>query len=783
MKNLFLQSLIWRTLLPVILIGSCISLSLTYFLIPPLTSIIAQRADKELTHTTFLAINVCEERLSDILDLRMEENLAMNDSSKKEALQEIKEVASIFPNIKIMVVDNTGSIQGASFPLHTFHPQDLLDVLQQIEVSGSQVIEFLGETLRFSHEYFPFWRWHIISFIPEKEYLAPINMTKSIVTAGTFGTLFAVVVSVVFLFLLQINRPLRKIIEATEQVREGSFQKVGLTGHGEIERVAVAFDEMVTKLDADKKKIELILKELGESEEQYRILFENSLALVIMLRDDKFLYANTAAQAFFNRSLEDLLAKDIYTFLDTDETVLFRQKIKVLDGEETKAERFEISFHLDTPEERWLEVLASVIPFQGKKSIIIHAIEITRRKLMKREQESMRQKLERSERMEVIGTLAGGVAHDLNNILGGIVGYPELLMQGMNESDRLYKPLQTIHNSGVRAAAIVQDLLTLTRRGVVVTEIVSLGEIINDYLDSPEFNNLCSHHPGTKMEKEIAGDLLNILGSKLHLSKTIMNLVSNAAEAMPDGGTIRLIAQNCYVDTPIGHYEEIIEGEYVLLTVTDSGQGIPQKDIARIFEPFYTKKVMGRSGTGLGMSVVWGTIKDHEGYIEVHSTPNVGTTFNLYFPVTRKAIEKPESPFSLTDYMGQDEKILVIDDVKEQRVIASSMLEQLGYSVQSVDCGEKAVKLLQTTSFDLLIIDMIMDPKMDGLETYREVLRLSPGQKAVMASGFSETERVREALSLGAGAYIKKPYGLETLAKAIKKELEKPTAQSKDAQN
>lgn len=758
-----------------VLIGLMITLSLSYFLIPPLTSIIAQRADKEINHTTFLATNICEERLSDILDLRMEENVEMNNSSKKEALQEIKEVASIFPNIKIMVVDNSGSVQGASFTLHNFHPQDLLDVLDQISVTetGGQIVEFMGESLRISHEYFPFWRWHIISFIPEKDYFAPINMTKRIVSFGTFGTLFAAVITFILIFLLQINRPLRKIIEATEKVRQGKFQKVGLTGHGEIERVAVAFDEMVSKLDSDQNKIEVILKELGESEEQYRILFENSLALVIMLRDDQFLYANNAAQSFFNRSLDELLGKNIYSLLNNNETRLFSQKFDSLQNNQENIQRFEIPFNLDSPEERWLEVLASVIPFQGKNSILIHAIEITKRKLMKREQDNMRQKLERSERMEVLGTLAGGVAHDLNNILGGIVGYPELLMQGIDKNDKLYKPLKTIHNSGVRAAAIVQDLLTLTRRGVVVTEIVNLREIISDYLESPEFNSLCAHHPAIRVEKEIAGDLLNILGSKLHLSKTIMNLVSNAAEAMVDGGTIQLLAQNCYIDAPVGHYEEIVEGEYVLLTVADSGQGIAQKDIVRIFEPFYTKKVMGRSGTGLGMSVVWGTIKDHDGYIEVNSKQGVGTTFKIYFPVTRKTIEKPESPFDLFDYMGEGEKILVIDDIEEQRVIATSMLEQLNYNVHSVDCGEEALMLLQSEQFDLLVIDMIMEPQMDGLETFRQVLQITPSQRAVMASGYSETERVREALSLGAGAYIKKPYGLETLAKAIKNEFSK----------
>lgn len=773
MRTLLLHSLLWRTLLPVVIIGSLTSLSLSYFLVPPLTSIVSERADKMISHTAFLASNICEERLSDILGLRMEEDVAMNISSKKEALEEIKKVSEIFPSVRILVINNSGVLQGGSFSPDTFTTQDLLGVIDQLKIvqAESQVILLHDQQIRVSHDYFPFWRWHIVSFIPEKEYLAPINMTKRIVFLGTFGSLFAVVVSMVFLFLLQINRPLKKIIKATEEVQHGNFKEIGLTGNGEIERVAVAFDEMVVKLDRDKKHIEAILKELGESEEQYRVLFENSLALVIMLKEDTFLYANNAAQSFFDRSLEELLGKNIYSLLDNDESKIFNEKILALETNKTSVERFELPIALNTDNERWLEILASVIPFKGSKSIIIHAIDITGRKIMKREQDSMRQKLERGERMEVLGTLAGGVAHDLNNILGGIVGYPELLMQGLDENDKLLKPLRTIHNSGVRAAAIVQDFLTLTRRGVVVTEVVNLGEICNDYLASPEFKNLITHHPNIRIEKEIAGDLLNTLGSRLHLSKTIMNLVSNAAEAMPDGGNIQLLVQNSYIDSPFGHYEKIVEGEYIRLTVADSGQGIAEKDLVRIFEPFYTKKIMGRSGTGLGMSVVWGTVKDHDGYIEVNSSPGLGTTFNIFFPITRKETNKPEPPFSFTDFLGTGENILVIDDIEEQRIIATAMLKQLGYNCDSVDCGERAIELMQSTRFDLLIIDMIMDPKMDGLETYKKVLEINPKQKAIIASGFSETDRVREALALGVKAYIKKPYGLVTIAKTLKKNL------------
>ena len=191
----------------------------------------------------------------------------------------------------------------------------------------------------------------------------------------------------------------------------------------------------------------------------------------------------------------------------------------------------------------------------------------------------------------------------------------------------------------------------------------------------------------------------------------------------------------------------------------------------RIFEPFYTKKVMGRSGTGLGMAVVWGTVKDHKGYIDVQSTEGKGTMFTLYFPVTRKEITGKEKALAMEEYMGKGESILIVDDVKEQREIASRILKKLDYLVATVSSGEEAVDYMKDNSPDLLILDMIMDPGIDGLETYKRILKLHPGQKAVITSGFSETERVKEAQRLGAVKYIKKPYTMEKIGIAVKKEL------------
>ena len=397
--------------------------------------------------------------------------------------------------------------------------------------------------------------------------------------------------------------------------------------------------------------------------------------------------------------------------------------------------------------------------------------EINERKLSEKERRYLETQLAKAQKMEAIGTLAGGVAHDLNNILSGLVSYPELLLMDLPEDSPLREPIVTIQESGQKAAAIVQDLLTLARRGVCVTEVLNLNQIIEQYLNSPENKKIMEYHPGVTIKRRLAPDAMNIMGSPVHLSKTIMNLISNAAEAMPGGGEILIRTANRSVATAIKGYDTIEEGEYVTLTVSDTGIGISADDLDRIFEPFYTKKTMGRSGTGLGMAVVWGTIKDHHGHIDLQSRLGEGTTFTLYFPVTKE--KKPAcTPHIPTErYKGNGESVLIVDDIKEQREIASGILKKLGYNVISVPSGEEAITYLKENSADVLVLDMIMNPGMDGLETYQKILQYHPGQKAIIASGYSESDRVKQVQNIGAGNYVKKPYSFEKIGLAVKDAL------------
>ena len=507
-------------------------------------------------------------------------------------------------------------------------------------------------------------------------------------------------------------------------------------------------------------------KRLLESEERFRSLVEASPQLVFLGQNGKFIYGNPAGTRLLGYGdPSEIVGTQALMNIAPE----FRDRVrKRMEKNESNMENVpeEIKMLKLNGDPIWVLSSSVSVKLNGKTTAIIVGQDITEKKKMENE-------LLQSQKMEAIGTLAGGVAHDLNNILGGLVSYPELLLLQLPEESPLRKSILTIQKSGEKAAAVVQDLLTLARRGVVVTEVVELNAVIAEYLKSPEHEKLQSYHPGVHLETHLEKDALNILGSSTHLSKTVMNLISNAAEAMPEGGKLTISTENRHVDTPIKGYDAVKEGDFVVLTISDTGTGIPPDDIEKIFEPFYTKKKMGRSGTGLGMAVVWGTVKDHNGYIHVQSTEGRGTTFTLYFPVTRKKFPEDESSLSVEAYSGNGESVLVVDDVEEQRQIASGMLEELGYSVVSVSSGEEAVKYLKTNKADVLLLDMIMDPGMDGLDTYKQILELHPGQKAIITSGFSETDRAKELQSLGAGAYIRKPFLMAKVGLAVKEELEK----------
>lgn len=512
--------------------------------------------------------------------------------------------------------------------------------------------------------------------------------------------------------------------------------------------------------------------ELREQRDLLNSLFDNLLMGVIVIdRSGEILLTNRCFTEITGYSMIDIKTLEEWfpiAYPDID----YRRKVvanweAALSGEKKILREAKVTCKCGAVKEiEWRGI------FLKDGRILVTMSDITERKKTEKIIKESQEIKSRSKKMESLGLLAGGVAHDLNNILSGIVSYPELILLDIPKESRLRKPIETIKESGERAAAIVLDLLTVARGVATTKEPLNLNDLVLDYLNSPEFKMVTQSSSFVSVTHSLDQSLLNIKASQVHIRKIIMNLVANAAEAIKEEGNITISTSNCYVDTPLIGYEDIKAGEYAVLSVSDNGSGIAAEDLGRIFEPFYSKKVMGRSGTGLGLAVVWNVVQDHGGYINVKRNENI-TSFDLYFPVTRDSISARDLPRSPEEYKGNGETILVVDDMESQREITCHILEQLGYSSISVASGEEAVRYLEQYEVDLIVLDMIMAPGINGRETYEMIVKIKPKQRAIIASGFAETNEVKRAQQMGAGQYIRKPFTLENLGMAVKEELGK----------
>jgi two-component system cell cycle sensor histidine kinase/response regulator CckA len=419
----------------------------------------------------------------------------------------------------------------------------------------------------------------------------------------------------------------------------------------------------------------------------------------------------------------------------------------------------------------------SVVPVFDDKGKCTHLVgsvhDITNRTRAEEEKRNLEERLQHAEKMEAIGTLAGGVAHNLNNMLGALIGHAEILKGELKKTDPRYNMAEGIMTAGLKAATVVQDLLTMARRGVVLKERASLNKIVADQIKSSEIRNMLDYHPHVTIKTKYERELLDINASAIHIERILTNLISNALRAIGGGdGTITFMTENRYQEGPLMSYEAVPKGEYAVLSVSDTGSGIFPEHIKNLFEPFFMQKTLKKGGTGLGLSVIWGAMKDHDGYIDVTSELGQGTTFSLYFPVTRDNTIRWVG-HSVDEYRGYGETILVVDDEDAQCRVAEMMLTRLNYVVKAVESGEEALEYLTDHEVDLIVLDMLMEPGMAGYDTYRRILEIKKKQKAIIFSGFSKTERVKMAQELGAGEFIMKPYLMERLGMAVRKALDR----------
>lgn len=381
----------------------------------------------------------------------------------------------------------------------------------------------------------------------------------------------------------------------------------------------------------------------------------------------------------------------------------------------------------------------------------------------------MQESLVRAQKLEAAGRLAGEIAHDFNNLLGPLVAYPDFIRNKLPEDHPGLKYLQIMEQSALQMAEINQELLTLARRGHYSQEPFDLNGIIAQVIESID-----PFPADIIIETNLASNLDKVKGGASQISRVILNVVKNAVDAMgTNGGKLTIKTENFEVNEVWRKYNKVPEGEYVKLTVSDTGCGIPQKLQHEIFEPFFTtKSADGLRGTGLGLSVVYNVVEDHNAFLDFSSRTDEGTSFYLYFPPTEEQAECEEEE---KKFAGGSEKILVVDDNPIQRSIIVETLREYGYRLTSTGDPNKALKFLSGDRFDLLILDMRIYPEIDGAEIYRRALEFHPQQKAIILSGYADSDRIKDVFELGAVEYLKKPFTVNSILKTVRNSLDNRT--------
>jgi len=366
--------------------------------------------------------------------------------------------------------------------------------------------------------------------------------------------------------------------------------------------------------------------------------------------------------------------------------------------------------------------------------------------------------------------MAGSVAHDLNNILTAVVSYPELLLYQMQPSDCYYREIKKIQEAGKRAAAVVSDLVSIARGGSRKTEPADLNELIVRHLDSIEHNERLAQFPEVQIFTNLQRNLYQIECSPPHINKLLLNLIGNALEAAGKNGTVRLGTKNTKLKREIANGEVLLSpGDYVKVTVADSGPGIPADDMEHIFDPFYSTKKSGRSGTGLGLTIVMNIVQEHKGWVEARNGDS-GAVFEVYLPASMKKPPKTkEQEQMILPYpIGSDELILLVDDSPEQNKVVSQMLSILGYRTHAVLSGEEALAFLHLQPADVVVLDMNMGDGLNGRETYEQILKLRPAQRAIVVTGYSEKVEIEKIRSLGVSLVLEKPVTFDAISRALR---------------
>ncbi|MFH1035606.1 MAG: PAS domain S-box protein [Pseudomonadota bacterium] len=763
------RRIILAIFLPVLAVGLGIGILANQLLAPPLLAHLQSSTDGQLKMASGMGLAICDNLLDQILSRRLEDSQDELAAMKREALAEISELASQFPTLAVVVVDHSGAVLASSLGQDLNLPQLELGPLSD----NILTLTVQGRALRLHRAYFPFWRWNIISLITEESYLAPSRMAAQRVYLGIFGVLLSVLLALLAVFHWLVNRPLARIIDATREISQGRFAKVPLTRHDELGQVAGAFNTMVGSLEDGRRQMDAVMARLRESKDQYRMLTENAMALITIVQDGRFVFANRMMLEKTGYSQERIIGAVAWDLVHPEDRELVGREGRAGGEAPQQESHYEFRFITASGQERWLEMQATRIQYKGRPAILGHGIDISARKEAQAEQSRLQQRLEHAQRMEVVGTLAGGISHDFNNMLQAVSGYAQLMLMRSGPDGPQDKYLQGILRACQRSSELVNQLLTFSRRSHPKTRRVDLNQEVGQVARMLErtIPRMIS------IETSLTQDLKPIQADPTQIEQVLMNLGNNAKDAMPQGGRLLFETCNIYLDEQYSARQVgVAPGHYVLLKVSDNGLGMSKEVLSRIFEPFYTTKGLGE-GTGLGLSTVYGIVKAHQGHITCYSQPGQGTIFKLYLPAEEHgALGEEPAPQELIHLPGGHEMVLLVDDEPALLEVAREMLQQFGYQVLTAGSGEEAPEVLgrRDPPIDLVIMDLGM-PGMGGRACLDQVLKLAPGLPVIISTGYSTNGQERELLQAGAAAFLAKPYQMVELLVKVRQALDTPS--------